>query len=459
MSHSKAVFVILTLCLLSRLIFFLAVKPWNQEVRDNVILKEDALHYHQLATSMILYHQFAEKKDGPSDTLRTPLYPLFISLIYSIQNQPRPWIVLLIQIVMDAASCVLLFFLITHVLNRMVAFYASLFYALDPFLILYSVTLLSEILFIFLCILGTCLMTIGVSREFERGSGKWIAGSAITFSFGTLVRPIAQFIPLVFSLFLLYFLRYRLKRALGLIFLFFLLFLLTLSPWMVRNLLRFNTLSLSTAGNYNLLILYTQPMEMERRGQPSDVVERSLLKEADQLMIRDGWDPQTMNDFQKGAYWKRLALHYITKYPFSFLKHYFFGIFHTMGNLATGPYADMLRLKKSPVKFQIKGYHNIGESIKAWVTQKTLGEIGIGMVIALYLLVSYFLLVVGLIVFWRKFRHQKFLWLSFLLVIYFFFITGTAGLARFKLPAIPFYLPFVSLGLHEFLNRHRDRIS
>src|SRR5208283_442143 len=125
MIRSKAVIALLTLCLLSRLIFFLAVKPWNPEVRDNVILKQDALQYHQLAISMTHYHQFTQEKDGPSDTLRTPLYPLFISLIYSIQNQPRPWTVLFIQIVMDTASCVLLFFLLTHVLNRLVALYAA----------------------------------------------------------------------------------------------------------------------------------------------------------------------------------------------------------------------------------------------------------------------------------------------------------------------------------------------
>jgi len=307
--------------------------------------------------------------------------------------------------------------------------------------------LLSDILFVFLCVLGTYLLAVVLSQEFDRDSKLWVALSAFSFGLATLVRPVAQFMPIVVSLFLLIFLRKRLKRALGLIVLFSLFFMLTLSPWLIRNLIHFNTFSLSVVGNYDLTILYVQPMEVERRGQPYDMVRKALLEEADQLMIRDGLDPKKVNDFQKGKYWKRLAFHYIAQNPLSFLKHYLFGIFHTMGNLATGTYAEMLQLPQNTSKFQIKGHPDLVGLIKTWLIQKSRGEIGIGMTVALYLLITYSLGLVGLIVFWREYRYQKYLWFSFLMVVYFIFITGSAGLARYKLPAVPFYLAFVGIGL------------
>ncbi len=455
MGRSKAILVILMICLVCRLIFFLAVKPWDQQVRDRIILKADALEYHQLAITMAQDHQFAYKKDGPTDTFRTPLYPLFVSLIYFAQGQPRPWTVLIIQILIDTASCLLLFFLLAKFLTKRIASYASLFYAVDPFFILYSITLLSDILFVFLCILGAIFFSVPLAREFKERSSVWIALCALTFGLATLVRPVAQFIPFIICFFLLYFLRKDMKKGLGLIMLFFLFFLLTLSPWMIRNLVRFGTPSLSTVGSYDLVILYVQPMEIERRGQPFGDVRKALLKEADQLMIRDGKDPQRMNEFQKDPYWRRLAFHYVAQYPFSFLKHFLFGILHTMGNLATGPYAELLQLSNKTSNFQIKGHSTISGLIKGWFNQKSRGEIGIGLTIALYSTGSYFLWALGLIVFWKTWRHQPFLWFSLLMTFYFIFIAGSAGLARYKLPAVPFYLAFVGLGLHHILYRNK----
>ncbi|MCG6534991.1 MAG: hypothetical protein L7F78_09920, partial [Syntrophales bacterium LBB04] len=285
------------------------------------------------------------------------------------------------------------------------------------------------------------------------GSHFWLALSAFFFGLAALVRPVAQFIPLLMAFFLLLSLRKERKKALLMTCFFALFFLLTISPWMIRNLVQFNTPALSVVGEYDLTILYVQPMEMERRGQAFSKIRKSLLDEADQLMIRDGLDPQKMNDFQKGRYWKKLAFHYISRYPYSFLKHYLFGIAHTLGNLATGPYVEMLQLSKNTSKFSIKGHSSLVKLGKAWFQQKTWPEMGIGLIIGFYLLVTYTLSAIGVLTFWRKYRHQLLLWFSFILVFYFLFITGTAGLARYKLPAVPFYLPFVGLGLKHVLNR------
>ena len=446
MRYPKTVLILVLICLSARLLFFVLVKPWEPTVRDQVILKEDAVGYHQLAVSIVQDQRFASKKGGSPDTLRTPLYPLLISLIYSIWGSESTWRVLLVQILIDTGSCILLFFLILKFFTVKVAVYASIFYALDHFLILYSTTLLSDVLFVFLCLVAAFWFSEAIHRGFDR-STLYILLSAFFFGLATLVRPVAQYIPLIIILFLLAVLRKELKKACKLALLFLFFFIITLSPWLIRNLSTFGVLSLSTVGPYNLMVLYVGPMETEKRGQPLEEAQEAMMQEVDRLIIQEGRNPVVMNAFQKAKYWEKFAFQYIAKHPIAFSKHYMLGIIHAFANLGTGPYGDLLQLPKKEAKFEIKAIPNIFELLKTWFNQKTFQEIEIGFFIASYLLVTYFLLIIGLIVSWWKDRKNTFLLFCLMMALYFLLITGTAGLARFKMPAVPFYLVFVGIGL------------
>ncbi|MCG6536829.1 MAG: hypothetical protein L7F78_19505, partial [Syntrophales bacterium LBB04] len=244
---------------------------------------------------------------------------------------------------------------------------------------------------------------------------------------------------------------------LGALFLF--CFIITLSPWLIRNLYTFGSLSLSTVGQYNLIALYVLPMEMERRNQSFKEVQKAIMEEVDQEIRQEGQKPEELNDFQKSRYWVKFGLHYIGKYPLPFAKHYLLGIFHSFANLGTGPFGDLLQLSKKEGKFEIKAQSNIPHLLNDWWQQKTSQEIQLGVLIGFYLLITYFFLGVGLIAYWRKKRDHPFLVFSLMLVLYFILITGTAGLARFKLPAIPFYLVFVGMGLSHVIRKkgHTNR--
>jgi hypothetical protein len=81
MIKSKRFFALMIICLSARLLFFIAVKPWDPFVVNTIILKADALGYHKLATTVVNSHQFAYENNGMDCEPRS----IHSSLVYSIQ--------------------------------------------------------------------------------------------------------------------------------------------------------------------------------------------------------------------------------------------------------------------------------------------------------------------------------------------------------------------------------------
>ena len=199
-------------------------------------------------------------------------------------------------------------------------------------------------------------------------------------------------------------------------------------------------------------------MEMERMGQPYDTVTNSLLAESDSLIINDGKDPQMLSDFQKSKYWQQTAFKYIFKYPLPFAKSYARGIFHCFFNLGTSVFSHLLNLKQNDNQvFDIKAHPNVSELIKVWVKQKSLSEILLGLTIAVFLLISYTLTIIGFIVSWKNY-DSTFLIFCIMMILYFVILSGPQGLERYKLPSIPFYLAFAGIGFDYIMNK-RKRVT
>jgi hypothetical protein len=74
-----------------RTIFFVSLKPWDNDVAEHRVLTDDARSYHFLATGIAETGTF-DRFDG-GFYLRTPGYPLFIAGVYIFSGQ-RPWVVL-----------------------------------------------------------------------------------------------------------------------------------------------------------------------------------------------------------------------------------------------------------------------------------------------------------------------------------------------------------------------------
>jgi 4-amino-4-deoxy-L-arabinose transferase-like glycosyltransferase len=448
---NKYLISILLICFIFRLLFFLAVKPWDTETTSK-LLDKDALEYNQLATTIIHHHHFADQDNGPPNSFRTPGYPIYLAFIYFIFGE-IPWIILFSQIFIDTLSCYFLYLLFYRIFSLKIALFAALFYALDPFLILHSTTLLSDILFVFFIIIGSYFFSFLFKSEERKIKINIFVASGFSFGLATLVRPIALYIPILLVLFILFSCRKKISLAVKYSVILSLTFIMTILPWSMRNYFVFNNFSLSSAGSLALIEMYIPPMEMERRGQSYEEVNSALLFEADSLIKHDGLNPENMNNFQKSKYWKSVALKYIFKYPLPFVRHYALGSIHYFVNLGTTSYSIMLNLNSGRTKeFDIKAHPNLIELVIIWFQQKSLIEIIIGLIISVFLLISYVSVLIGLIVSWKNY-NKAFLIFCISMILYFVILTGPQGLERYKLPSIPFYLAFAGIGLDYFIAR------
>ena len=160
MRNNRTTFMlILALCFTLRLLFFMAEKPWNPQVQSHVLLYYDSLGYHNLATTLLHSGRFASNPKAEPDALRTPLYPLFVASSYALFGE-RPWVTLLIQIMLDTASCYILMVTVIYLFDSRIAVGASFLYALNPFLIVNCSTLLSDVLFVFLLICSFAIFAV-----------------------------------------------------------------------------------------------------------------------------------------------------------------------------------------------------------------------------------------------------------------------------------------------------------
>lgn len=459
MTNNRPIFFLLAVALLLRLGLFLASKPWDPGMRDNVLIFEDARDYNRLALNMLEHHTFSLSTDYTRlDALRTPLYPAYVAAFYGTTGW-NPWLVVLSQVFLDCFTCYLLFCLLRRFVSFRAALIAAFVYALDPFLILYSNNLLSDTLLVFLIVSGFTLLVRALLAEHDRSRMWLFTAAGLVFGLATLNKPIGQYLMLIEAVFVLVFFR---KTHAGAAYVAALAaaYLVVLAPWVLRNKVDFGQAALSTSVKYNLLVNGVRPMEMEVRRQDSFTVQDSLLAEADSRMVADGKNPALLNPFQKAAYWQSLAIEYIRNDPARFAKHYFLGIAQIFLNLDTRRYGDLLRIGKQragqPETFDMKAYPNMFEGIKAWIAYKNPGQIALGVGIFLWLVLTYILTIAGLTS-WRTLEPRWFFVLCLIFVLYFVLTTGSNGTARYKMPIVPFYAPFAGIGAEKFLARRRRK--
>jgi 4-amino-4-deoxy-L-arabinose transferase-like glycosyltransferase len=442
-----------SLALVARLLFFLLVRPWDPAVQDEIILAADGRQFHNLARTFLVSGKFAFSPDGAPEALRTPGYPAFLAGTYALAGE-RPWVALLLQIGIDTCSCALLLSALTRLFDRRIGRTAAVLYALDPFLIPLGSSLLSDVLFVFFLITALRLGAAAAEQSRSPARRAWIA-VAVALGAATWVRPIALFLPAPVAAFV--FLRCRrAPGAAATTVAFLVAFAAVVSPWFIRNARTFGAFGFSTSGAYNLLVLDVAAAEAGDRRQPQEAIRDDLLAEADADMARDGFTRDDLDPFRRAAYWREVALRHIRRDPVGFAKAWIRGMVDTFANLGTTHTARMLRLAVPAVDIKARSG---GALIRDFLRRKGPAGVAIGAAVGVYLLISYAASAVGLIVAWR--RHDRWA-LAFCLVLalYFVGITGAAGLSRFKVPAVPFYLCFAAVGLRHLLARsRRDRAA
>jgi 4-amino-4-deoxy-L-arabinose transferase-like glycosyltransferase len=172
------------------------------------------------------------------DAYRNPGYPLFLALFVDLKPSTKNMLnIIFTQMILSSITLVIAFYVFRGFLSRLWALAAALLTAISPHLIVANSYVLTETLFCFILVL-----TIAIARLFaEKPSIFKAAGIGICLGAGFLVRPSLQYFPIaVLGFFCIH---YGRKKGFNYFVGLLAGFVLVASPWYIRNLVTFNTLS------------------------------------------------------------------------------------------------------------------------------------------------------------------------------------------------------------------------
>ncbi|MDP6683015.1 MAG: glycosyltransferase family 39 protein [Desulfobacterales bacterium] len=430
--------------ILVRFVFFLILQPWDPEFVWEKIMVGDARHYHGLAVELIKKREY----NSPTSQFRTPGYPIFISLIYTITGV-KPWIVLLIQIVINTITLVLLYILGTQVTDRKTALIAAGLYALDPLAIYYSHAILTETLFSLLFLISILTLTHGITDK----NLKFILTSGFLLGITTLVKPVTLYFPIIIViLFLLWPMLKRSFRIKGTI-CYILIFFLSLSPWMFRNYHKYGHFSLTSFQGRNLLHDNATATRKAKTGETYAKIRRDFFDIATSKGATEDGAPT----FYNSKIYNEIAVDYLLNNINYYVPVHFRGmllVFIDVGVIGICNYLG-LKTKSLSVEFTTT-YHTLGEMTKAFFSIKPTPELMVSLGFYILLLITYGCFFLGGIMMIRN-GEYSYLLLTILLMLYFSGLPGVIGQARYRVPVIPFYLIASAIGIKGVFNFMRKR--
>ncbi|PQP35626.1 hypothetical protein C6A37_01635 [Desulfobacteraceae bacterium SEEP-SAG9] len=431
--NNKSLKIIICFAILLRLIFFLTVNPWNDHILKDKIIVNDALQYHNLALEILEDLSF-------SSTIRTPGYPSFIAMIYLIFGV-RPWVVLFIQLLLNIFSLIMVYLLSKMFFNNKISIIATFLYAIDPHVIFYSTTLLTDTLFVFLFLSSILSLIQGLSNQ----KALFLFLTGFFLGLATLVRPISQYFIFIVLLIVLFYPDIKWSFRLKAIPCFLFIFILTISPWMFRNYSQYGRLSLTSMQGSTLLFWYATYVEVSKTSKTKEQVRTEFKNIAEEKGINN-----IDNQFAKSDIYNKIAIDYLSENINTYVIYHIKGNLKMFANLNTKNICDFLRLKNTKLDYEYSAT-SFSNLIANFLKVKTMHEIAVGILIIFFLLITYSSFIIGAISMISK-KESLFLFLTLLIIFYFLSLTGIMGDARYKLPIEPFILIISANGISNILN-------
>ncbi len=410
---------VIGIALLLRLLLFVVASPEPDRFLDG-----DSGDYSTIAVNLMEEGAYSSMESGTKkpNFRRTPAYPLFLVLIYSVFGSANYTMVALVQVLIGTVSVILLYRILVKLTDPWIGFLGALVFALDPVSAIYANTVLTETLFTFFLVSGAYLFLSGIGSDSLWRY--WFAG--LVFGLAALARPIGLFLPLVLIVPILYRYRNNLLRSLPVAGVLLLGSVLMTAPWFIRNFQVGNTIIFSSTTGYNMLFYRgtaVLAMEEDRDPRSEEIIERLKERAEDRYTAN-------MTEAEKSRVWWWMGMNIIKKRPV------LYGITAAIGagKMLFGPG------RKSLARLLDAG--NPPDGFLFWVL------VGIESV---FLIGFYVTVFVG---FWFFFRTREFGNLIFFGSVLLYLVVVSAGpeaYSRFRVPLVPFLSVFAGAGLHRLL--------
>jgi 4-amino-4-deoxy-L-arabinose transferase-like glycosyltransferase len=328
---------------------------------------------------------------------RPPLYPLFLSGVYYLFGDGY-WPIRIIQSILDALTCMMVYFLGRMILNKRTGEIASFICAIYPFFIFFTGFELTETLFIFLLL----LVILYLQKIMTDCSFNSSISCGVFIGLSALCKPtMLGFIPIALTGAALLLLKRR--NCWKYFWAMTITTFIILSPWIIRNYIHFHKFVPGTT--MGGLVLFAGNNPLNKSGGGIEGIDYVIPSESKHL-----------GELEQDIYLRTQALNYIKNYPGNFLKLSFVKFIRFW---RLDPYAkDFSRYKLLSIFFD-------------------------------GLLLSFF--IAGMICCIRKRRECLFVCL---IIIYFtVFHMITIGSIRYRIPIMPYVIVFGSYSLsHLFYN-------
>ncbi len=449
--NTKGLLLIILIAFIIRIVFFVSLQPWENEVVNKTIIVTDAIGYNRLALSFLSNKSF-EDFGG----FRTPGYPLFIALLYSISSG-SVWFILLIQILLSTISVLLVFKIANIIFSRKIAILSAFLFAIDIHQALYAVTLGTDTLFVFLFLASVFFLI----KSLIKMNLLKLCLSGLILGISSMVRPVSYLFPFVVIFFILFISNLKIKEKLFSSALFGAIFLITISPWLFHNYSKYGEAKLTSQTGSNFLFCNVAATEAYKTGKSIVQVNKNFFN----LALEQGIDTTNMlNDttniydsFKNSQIFYNIAQNYIKDNFILYSERHLMGIVNMYAGLATRHIASIFHLKSTALNVpQFEG-PNIFKRIIDFFHSKTLGELFIAFGLSIYLLINYLFALYAILILIKK--NEKFVFLFVLIILYFSAITGVVGLARLKIPIMPYINILCAVGLVHYYDKIIDKIS
>ena len=349
---------------------------------------------------------------------RAPLYPMMIGAIYFVFGE-QSTLVSVVQAVLLAATCVIVFDIGRRVFNERVGFIAAALVALNPLLLRYVGDLQLEVLLTFL-FTATLWATV---RFVERPSIGWGVLIGASAALASLTKSVALPYPALFaacvvSIALLRKWRGRSGRVpwSALASMMVVMFAL-IAPWTARNWVatggHFVLVSSGTSDAFLRGYIFSRP-EFATLRQPPYTDAENESNELFRTLSRQAGTEWQLNDYETDQILNRAAVQKLVTSPGEFVRKFTVGLFTF--------WYEMTNLKNS----LLTG----GVALAAWL----LASVGL----------------------WRARREGQPVWLFLLPVIYLnVSLAALLALGRYSAPIMPPLLILAAFGLDTVLRRRR----
>jgi 4-amino-4-deoxy-L-arabinose transferase-like glycosyltransferase len=277
--------------------------------------------------------------------------------------------------------------------------------------------------------------------------------SGVLLGVATLVRPVAQYFPLVLAVIIAIYSGLKLSFKLKVTGCLILVFILTILPWQYRNYLKYGHLSLSCVAPEGILLPSVAATIASKTDKPFGQVLAGLEAEALRQEVNNNSNP-----FDKADAYSKIGIHYIVSDWKNYFSGQMRGMVNMFFNIGTKEICDFFGLKANNLPFETWVSSNLFVLFANFLEVKSTHEILIGIGIGFFLLLSYFLFIYGAFI---TIREKKYFPLVFILLVMLYFsgLTGSVGLCRHMLPITPFYLLISARGIAEIFKFNRGKKS